>query len=292
MDSRQNPTGINRTTDGSHHNSDEILSDIRHTRGRMDHTLDELGEKLQPRHLLDEVIDYFWNREHKVGIKTKDVAGKAGRKIVEEVRDHPLPALLIGTGIVWLLAEQKHKEHSPGAGYGADLREKAAHTADEAKERIRHGMDSVRERASEMSGEAKEKLGAAWDSTKTKSSQMQHRIQDQMEHVYHQAADTFRETTRAHPMAIGLGCLAFGVIAGVLTPRTRMEDQMMGSASDRLREEGKQQAQEILQEGKQVAERAIEAGKEEAREQGLTPEGLKAKAEEKVGAGESPMGLA
>ena len=39
--------------------SEEIRSDIKGTRREMDETLDELGERLHPRHLLDEVIDIF-----------------------------------------------------------------------------------------------------------------------------------------------------------------------------------------------------------------------------------------
>ena len=36
-----------------------IRSDIDVTRRRMDDTMDALGERLQPRHLLDEVLGYF-----------------------------------------------------------------------------------------------------------------------------------------------------------------------------------------------------------------------------------------
>jgi ElaB/YqjD/DUF883 family membrane-anchored ribosome-binding protein len=291
MDPRESSTRINRPN-GGEHNSDEILSDIRHTRGRMDQTLDELGVKLQPRHLLDEVIDYFWKQEHQTTVKAKDAAGRAGRKVVEEIREHPLPSLLIGAGIVWLLAEQKNRGRVTGPGYGEGLKQKAGEIGEGAKERARQGVESIRERTSEMSHEAREKLGAAWESTKAKSSQMQEQLTHQIEDAYSRAGDTLRETARAQPMAIGLGCLAIGVIAGVLAPRTRTEDEMMGGAADRIKEEGKEAARELAEQGKHVAERALEAGKEEAREQGLTAEGIKAKAEEKVHPNEPPMGPA
>jgi len=41
--------------------SDEIRSHIRGTRRDMDQTLDQLGERLHPRHLLDDVLDLFRN---------------------------------------------------------------------------------------------------------------------------------------------------------------------------------------------------------------------------------------
>ena len=39
--------------------AEALRSDIDLTRRRMDDTIDSLGERLQPRHLLDEVLGWF-----------------------------------------------------------------------------------------------------------------------------------------------------------------------------------------------------------------------------------------
>ena len=56
MDPKQDKVTDERAENAS---SEEIRSDIKGTRRDMDETLDELGERLHPRHLLDEVIDIF-----------------------------------------------------------------------------------------------------------------------------------------------------------------------------------------------------------------------------------------
>jgi len=249
----------------------------------MDHTLDELGGKLQPRHLLDEVIDRFWTREQQTTEKTKEAAVRAGRKFVDEVREHPLPSLLIGAGVIWLITQHRQGdtlESEPG------LKEKAGEALGSAKERVQEGVESVKERASDIGEKAKEKMQSAWEGTKAKSSQMQ----DKVKGYYQDAAYKVRNTAEEYPLAIGLGCLAAGVIAGVLAPRNRAEDRVFGEASDRVRQKGKEQIQDLAEKGKHVAGRAFEAGKSEAEKQGLTPEGLREKAEE-VRSGEPPAGV-
>jgi hypothetical protein len=56
MDPKQDKLTNEHTENAS---SEAIRSDIKGTRREMDETLDELGERLHPRHLLDDVIDLF-----------------------------------------------------------------------------------------------------------------------------------------------------------------------------------------------------------------------------------------
>jgi len=258
----------------------------------MDHTLDELGDKLAPRHLMEEAVDYFWTREHDAAGKAKQSAIKMGRKVVDEVRDHPLPSLLIGAGIVWLLSQQRDKsqqrdtsriEERENAGPG--LKEKAGEALDTAKERAREGVEAVKERASDIAdsakekfGTAKERIGSAVESAKAKSSDVKERTKD----AYHRTAETVRQTSDEHPLAVGLACLAAGVLAGVAAPRTRVEDRTIGAASDRVVEAGKERVEDIAEKGKEVVGQAIEAGREEARQEDLSPEGLSGESELKT----------
>jgi len=48
--------------DQEHRSSTEIESDIRQTRGRMDATLDELGDRLSARSLLNSALDWWESR--------------------------------------------------------------------------------------------------------------------------------------------------------------------------------------------------------------------------------------
>jgi ElaB/YqjD/DUF883 family membrane-anchored ribosome-binding protein len=298
MDPNKTERGITPNPDGRE-TSDQLLSDIRHTRGRMDHTLDELGHKLQPRHLFDEALDYFWASEDRAARKAKQTAGRAGRKIIEQVREHPLPSMMIGAGIIWMLSEQREKNRPPeeylyeGATYKTseyaeppgEWQQKTAETSEHLKERAGEWKEKagetkeqaaaryqqMKESASDKTRQAREKMGAAWESAKARTSAIQGTVQRQAQEYYHRSSDTVRK----HPLALGLGVLAAGAIAGVLVPRTRAEDKMMGPVADKVRDEGKHQAQEIAAKSKEVASKVMEATREEAEKKGLTSEGLK-----------------
>ncbi len=100
MDTKQNEleTGATETV-----SSDEIRSDIRGTRRNMDQTLDQLGERLHPRHLLDDVLDLF--RDTPEGSASRNqlsrTSKRLGRTVAAELKEHPLPALLVGAGLLW-----------------------------------------------------------------------------------------------------------------------------------------------------------------------------------------------
>lgn len=74
-----------------------------------------------------------------------------------------------------------------------------------------------------------------------------------------------------HPLAVGAAVLGLGLVAGLLAPSSRREDQWMGEASDELKQDAKDAGQEAIERGKEVAAKTASAAMDEAEEQGLTP---------------------
>ena len=104
MDTKQNELETGATDSAS---SDEIRSGIRGTRRDMDQTLDQLGERLHPRHLLDDVLDLF--RKTPEGSASRNqltrTSKRVGRTVAAELKEHPLPALLVGAGLLWWIID-------------------------------------------------------------------------------------------------------------------------------------------------------------------------------------------
>lgn len=71
---------------------EEIEQDIRSTRADIDHTLDALQSKLSPGQLLDQALGY-----------ARDGGGQFAANLGRSVRDNPIPLLLTGAGIAWLM---------------------------------------------------------------------------------------------------------------------------------------------------------------------------------------------
>ena len=104
MDTKQNDLETGATESAS---SDEIQSDIRGTRRDMDQTLDQLGERLHPRHLLDDVLDLFRNTPEGSASRNQltRTSKRVGRTVAAELKEHPLPALLVGAGLLWWIID-------------------------------------------------------------------------------------------------------------------------------------------------------------------------------------------
>jgi len=121
-----------------------------------------------------------------------------------------------------------------------------------AKERVSEVAGTARERASELSWQARERA----------------------RYRARQARVGFWETMEERPLAVGAAAIALGVVAGLMIPSTRKEDELMGETRDRLMERAKEVGGEALEKGKQVATVAVDTLKEEAERQDLTPEKL------------------
>jgi ElaB/YqjD/DUF883 family membrane-anchored ribosome-binding protein len=71
-------------------------------------------------------------------------------------------------------------------------------------------------------------------------------------------------TAQDNPLGVVLGGVAVGVLAGLLLPRTKVEDEKVGPIADRVRDEVVSTGREALERGKSVARQAGEAAKDAA----------------------------
>ena len=86
--------------------------------------------------------------------------------------------------------------------------------------------------------------------------------------------DRFREAGDDYPLAVGGAFLAAGLLAGLLLPRTNKEDEWIGEASDELKEQTREKAEELAQRGKEAAVKTAGAALDEAKARGITPESI------------------
>ncbi|MEO6569047.1 MAG: DUF3618 domain-containing protein [Opitutaceae bacterium] len=92
----------------SENETEAIRSEIDTTRRRMDDTMDALGDRLKGRHLFDELLGFF--RSDNGSSKAAEIREKVSRSastvahsVADTVKANPMPALLIGAGIAWMI---------------------------------------------------------------------------------------------------------------------------------------------------------------------------------------------
>jgi hypothetical protein len=87
--------------------TDMLREEIEQTRERMSETLDQLGERLNPNRIKQQVKDNV--REATIG-RVEDMARHASVRVnetreglLDTIRDNPVPAAMIGIGLGWML---------------------------------------------------------------------------------------------------------------------------------------------------------------------------------------------
>jgi hypothetical protein len=80
-------------TDPGDRSVTELESEVNQERARLSDTIDALKEKASVGNILDQVVQAVGEN-----------GGEVSRNLGRTLRDHPLPALLTGVGLVWLMA--------------------------------------------------------------------------------------------------------------------------------------------------------------------------------------------
>jgi len=76
-----------------------------------------------------------------------------------------------------------------------------------------------------------------------------------------------KDKVKQNPVGLALGGVALGMLAGLMAPRTRMEDEKLGSVADNVKDKVKETGTEAIEHGKQIAQEAATAAADTAKEQ-------------------------
>jgi ElaB/YqjD/DUF883 family membrane-anchored ribosome-binding protein len=228
----------------------KIRAEIVETRAEMSETIDAIQEKLSPQRLMDDakqnvrdatvgkvttMVNTVTDRATEVGEQVQDQA----RQAVTYVRDNPIPALLIGAGVTWLLMRSRtgSSAYSGYGGYGG----RSTYSGYPAGSRYR-----VREDTTTGPGSA-----ASWTETASEATE---RLQQRVSDYGRSAETTLERWLRENPLTVGTVALAAGAVVGLGLPRTRTEDAWMGEARDTLVERAQETAQQAVERVGDVAE--------------------------------------
>lgn len=85
-----------------HKDSDEIRADIERTRVRLDHTIDQLQDRLSPSQYIRAACDAL----------RSSTADSTTAQAVEMLRRNVVPIALVGLGIIWFAVNQS-RQRSP-----------------------------------------------------------------------------------------------------------------------------------------------------------------------------------
>ena len=220
---------------------------------------------------------------HKVAERSKE----AGGGLIDLVREHPLPAALIGAGIALLAAgsgvgvresqrsdDEGFEDYNARYGYGEGDYVGYARPSQASSEGSRYesygaydsGYDTGEGNAytEAYTGPGHETYATSW--AEDSDEGLQERAREAGKKVQHTAERAERGIVgfvEDQPLVAGLITLVLGALIGILFPSTKRENQLMGGARDQLGE----QAREVAERARHVAQRTFEEARDSAKEE-------------------------
>ncbi|HEU0085291.1 MAG TPA: hypothetical protein VFQ87_20780 [Bradyrhizobium sp.] len=221
-----------------------------------------------------------------------DISEKASdfvQDLGDAVRRNPASAALIGMGIMWMFSGRI-------AGLSGDMARRggldripdaAGQAFDTAGSMMRSGARAVGDNVGSAAGTMQTGAAAVVDKAAQFGREQADTVSQYAKQLPGYGADmidearsSLTELFRTQPLA--LGAIGFAIGAGIAAamPATEVEAEYLGESADTVREKARQFASEQASRAKAAAESAINAATTEARNQGLTADGVKSAAGE------------
>jgi hypothetical protein len=265
------------------------------TRASINETLDELRARITPGQVLDQLVEY--------GRATS--GGTLVRNLRRQVVDNPLPVVLVGVGVAWLMMANGRSSRADGnrAVRGIDdatdslraAESRATEGASSALASTRSAASRSADAVSSAASRSAEAASSAADSVRSAASRSAEAASSLIDSVRARASDTYGSASsaarraaatvadsaaavrsrsldlldalREQPLALaGLG-VTIGAVLGATLPTTETEDRLVGDASDELKESMRRVAEKTKQTARSAYDQATEPMRSAAAEE-------------------------
>jgi ElaB/YqjD/DUF883 family membrane-anchored ribosome-binding protein len=225
----------------------EIRAEISETRERMGDTVEQIGERLNPSHLKEQVKqdvrDATIGKVEQMAQNAADRADQVRYTTMDTIRQNPIPATMVGVGLGWLVYNATQR------------RPRRVHERTTSRLTTSGLMEDVQGTAGQLADRAQQAAGSVAEETRHRARRLE---------------DRFHE----NPLALGAAAVALGMTAGLAIPETRKESELMGGTRQRFMRKVGEVAEETKDKVEHVAERVVDqaqsTAKQAAREEGLT----------------------
>lgn len=243
---------------------EDIEREIERTRSRMSQNIDEIGDRFSPENLKHEAKSAIRNVAQDAVSNVGEQARRTGSRLVDVIRENPLPVIAVGAGVTWLLTLRSRSGISGDrmaryAYTGADRRQGGSwQHGSGIKARVGEAVSGVKDTVSDAASGVAERAGELAGDVGDLKNRAQNRIGEFGGEARRQTGrlkTNLQHTAEENPLMIGIGAAIVGLALGLLLPGTERENEMMGQTRDDLVERAEKTAD-------RVKDAAVEAGRE------------------------------
>ncbi len=172
------------------------------------------------------------------------------------LKANPVPTVLTGVGLVWLMAGQNRQPASTySTSTGPSMRDRLSEKTTGLKEQ----GASLKDRAGQMT----HNLSSSVSSTRARLSDSSRHAGENLRYRADQARGGFNRMLNEQPLALGAIGVALGALVAACIPPTRREDELMGEARDEMAHRAREKAEEGYERASAVGQDVAEQVKHE-----------------------------
>lgn len=278
---------MSSTTDPGSRSAAEIEREVEQTRAGLTNTLDELRERASPGQLFEQALDYA----------RSSGGNEFVRNLGTSVRDNPLPLLLIGAGIGWLMmsggsrsggtTSSRTTSPNPSAGTGSigtgstrvrvygdhaetspSMIGRASAAVGAAQDIVTGAVDQAKEKVGQAYDSVTDAVSSVTDSVRDAATSITDRVTGSGQEVQARAGELGDQTRqgvtwlmREQPLVLGAIGVALGAAVGALLPGTEVEDRLLGETRDAVADRLQTTAQQGYERLKDTAGEHVEHAK-------------------------------
>jgi uncharacterized protein DUF3618 len=214
---------------GTDQQTANIRAEIEQTREDMSDTIDEIQNRLRPSTVAANAAGSVRDTAAEAAANARDAATEkwnevAGSRLGQQVRSNPVPAVMIGIGLVGLgwLGLSGRRPQTPAS---RSLRHRVG-SGDRMTPDYSHQDEYDANAGSNIAGRANELASTSREYARditSKARQTTRRAQTQLQRAINE-----------NPLFVGAAALAAGAMIGMALPSTESENELMGETRDAL----------------------------------------------------------
>lgn len=261
----------------------QIQAEIADTREELSETIDALQEKLRPSNIVSDATDRVKTATTERVRHMAESAGETAQDmmrstrhatsgIVEGARQNPIPALMIGVGIAWLLVDRTRNHDTGrryrGTGRSQDWRRYGASGTSDRYYRSQHVAGGTGLDLDDESEYGYAEYGSNYAYGDDRSGGGISRVSERASDMADSARNTLRRSTRGaqngfqrllrdNPLLVGAAAIVAGAAVGAALPETERENELMGETRDSMIDRAQELARNIPSTVQEAAGEAV-----------------------------------
>lgn len=269
--------------DESSRRARELEKEIAETRAEMSETIEAIQEKLRPANLMSEATEKVKSATTEKVKNMADTASETAQDVmrgtrerasdvVESAKQNPIPALMIGAGVAWLLlgrSKDRNSGYRGGSTWSQDSTRNARTGYPGGEDYYRSteanysdvdrqsGSSSQYAGNTQYSGTGRYGQGSQYgygnDSWAGGASDALSGAGDTARQTVRRTSNQLQRMLRDNPLLVGAAAVLAGAAIGASLPETERENQLMGEARDSVVDRAQEVARDATNTVKQVA---------------------------------------